>query len=210
MTRQAFLLCMLMCLSLAPAWAVDIQRLLSNGNVAGVSDSQIPEVPGHGVVTVSGTASQIVWPVPAGCSVGHPEWSRITDPDQVTLDGGGLAVRPGLVFFSTSSPLLTGCHQVSSLAQLNTLYRQVMIDTVAQYGFLGALNEVAVVVLKRCPDPIPPATSTPNCTTARANMDILDNDYPGAGGVAQATTDLVTLRTDKCAFQAAQGWGACP
>jgi hypothetical protein len=190
--------------------AVDIQYLLSNGTVTGVQrdgDPQIGEVPDHGVVTVAGTASQILWPVPGGCSVGRPEWSRITDPDTVTLAGGGMAVRIGLVVFSTTSSLLMGCHQVSNLAQLNALYRQVMVDVITSYGFLGALNEVSVGVRETCPG----ATGGgPACDTARGNLATLNRDRPGAAGVANFTTDLVTLRTDKCAFQAAQGWGSCP
>src|SRR5262245_33710709 len=85
-------------LSAGMAQAVDVQYLLSNGNVSGVSDTPIPNVENHGVVTLIGTASQIVWPVPSGCTVGHPEWSRITDPNNVTLAGGGIGIRTGYVF----------------------------------------------------------------------------------------------------------------
>jgi hypothetical protein len=187
--------------------AVDIQYVLTTGNVTGVSETPIPNIEGYGVATITGQpASAIIWPVPSGCSTGQPDWSRVSDPDTVAVDGTGFAVRPEVLVFHTTSTLLPGCHRVSGVAALNALYRRVMIDTIASFEFLGALNEVSVGVREACPG----TTGGTNCDTARANLALLNADRPGTAGTANFTTQLVTLRTDKCAFQAAQGWGPCP
>jgi hypothetical protein len=186
--------------------AVDVQYSLTNQWVTGVSDTPISNIDGYGVVTITGTASQILWPVPSGCPAGQPDWSMVTNPDTVALDGTGFGVRPGMLFFHTTSTLLTDCRRVATLGELNELYRQVMVQVITSYGFLGALNEVSVGVRETCPG----TTGGAPCDAARANLTTLNRDRPGPTGVANFTTELITFRTDKCAFQAAQGWTPCP
>jgi hypothetical protein len=204
--RAVGMLALWLVTSVMGAQAVEVQYQLSNGWVSGVSDAPIENIDGYGVVTMSGTSSQILWPVPSGCPAGKPDWSMVTNPDTVALDGTGFGIRSGLLFFHTTSTLLTGCHLISSLSVLNALYRRVMIETIASFEFLGALNEVSVGVREACPG----TTGGANCDTARANLTMLNADRPGTAGTANFTTQLVTLRTDKCSFQLAQGWGPCP
>jgi hypothetical protein len=180
--------------------AVDIQYLIETGDVTAASDTPIPTVPSHGVVTLIGTVSQLVWPVPSGCPTGRLEWSRITNPDTVTLAGGGMAVRPGLLFFQTTSPLLTGCHLVSSWRDLKRVMNQALLTGMPDGDIVGALNVYNGWYYARCDD----APTNQNCLDWKAQLNTLNQAYPSRVQGIQRTTEAATLVNDAFAFKAAQ------
>ena len=186
-----------------PAWAADanIQYLLADGRVTGVSDMSLNTPPGHGLVTLLGAeAADIVWPVPPGCPVGNSAWSRVTNPAGVTVSGGGLAVRTGLLFFSTTSPLLTGCHQVTSWHQLRSLMNEAIVTSIPDTGVVGALNYHFGWYYARCTG----AETNQNCLDWKAHLDDMVTAYPSRGQGITAATNVDMLVTDALAFKAAQ------
>jgi hypothetical protein len=194
-----FLLVLLLAM---PAWAVNIQYLLSDGRVTGVSDMSLNTPPGHGLVTLPGaTAAEIVWPVPPGCPVGDSTWSRVTNPAGVTVGGAGLAVRPGLILFSTTSPLLpTGCHPVSSWSQLRTLMNEAIVKGVPEGGVVGALNYHFGWHDARCAG----AETNQNCIDWKVNLDQMLTAYPSRPQGISASADAALLITQAMAFKGNQ------
>jgi hypothetical protein len=184
------------------AYAVDIQYLLSNGNVQSVSDNNsIPSITGYGVATIVGhTANEIIWPVPSGCNTGQKEWSRITNPDIVTISGGGMALRTDLVFFKTTSPLLTGCHGVNNWKSLKTLMNQALVAGILESDIGATLNYHNDWHDGRCND----APTNQTCIDWKAQLTILNTIYPSrAQGLASATQAAI-LVTETFAFKDAQ------
>jgi hypothetical protein len=180
--------------------AVDVQYRLDNSWVIGVSDTPIPNIDGYGVVTITGLASQIIWPVPSGCPTGQPDWSSVTNPDTVALDGTGFGVRTGYLFFHTTSPLLTGCHVVSSWKTLKQLMNQTLITTIPDGDIIGALNYYNGWYYARCDD----APTNQNCVDWKAQLSIVNQAYPSRVQGIQSTTAAATLVNDAFAFKAAQ------
>jgi hypothetical protein len=186
-----------------PAWAQDakIQYLIADGRVTAASDLSLNTPPGHGLITLVGaTVAEIVWPVPPGCPVGNSVWSRVTNPAAVTVGGGGLAVRPGLIFFSTTSPLLTGCHQVTSWSQLRTLMNEAIVASVPEAGVVGALNYHFGWYYARCTG----AETVQNCIDWKAHLNDMVTAYPSRPQGISAAAAVDTLVTDAMAFKAAQ------
>jgi hypothetical protein len=182
--------------------AVDIQYLLSNGNVQSVSDqNQIPSITGYGIVTIVGhTASEIIWPIPSGCSTGQKEWSSISDPDHVTIAGGGIALRTDLVFFKTTSTLLVGCHGVRNWHSLKSLMVQSLIAGIPESDVGTALNYHNDWHYGRCND----APNNQTCLDWKTQLDIINTVYPSrAQGLASATQAAI-LVTETFAFKDAQ------
>jgi hypothetical protein len=180
---------------------VDIQYLLSNGHVQSVSDGSIPSIDNYGVVTLVGhTSSEIIWPVPSGCGTGQLGWSRITDPDNVTVAGGGMALRTDLVFFSTTSPLLPGCHGVNSWHALKTLRNQALIAGLLADDIVAALNSHNSWYYARCDD----APTNQNCLDWHAQLQILNAAYPSRAQGIESTTAAATLVSEAAAFKANQ------
>lgn len=161
----------------------------------------IEQTQGYGIVTLMGNvASDIVWPAPVAGCLGKPEWTRVTDPGNVTIAGEGLALRTGLIFFTTTSPLLPGCHPVSSWAALRNLMRSAMIASVPDTLVVEALNYHWGWYYARCGD----APTNQNCIDWKANLNIMLNLYPGRGqGIAESAKGA-TLVNDAIAFKGAQ------
>jgi hypothetical protein len=186
-----------------PAWAQDakIQYLLADGRVTGVSDMSLNTPPGHGLVTLIGaTVADIVWPIPPGCPVGNSVWSRVTNPAGVTVGGAGLALRPGLIFFSTTSPLLPGCHQVTSWNQLRSLMNETIVRSVPEGGVVGALNYHFGWYYARCTG----AETNQNCIDWKANLDQMVTAYPSRPQGITASADAALLITQVMAFMDTQ------
>ena len=177
------------------AWAVDIQYVLASGDVTSASDISIPNVPGHGIVTLTGTVSQIIWPVPNGCSTGKLEWSRISDSDTVTLTGGGMVVKTGLVFFSTTSPMLTGCHIVNSWMALKSVVNRALLAGIPDNEAIPALDLHWTWYEARCHD----APTNQNCVDWLNNLTVMITMYPGRGqGVTRLCRRCLTC--DGCEY----------
>jgi hypothetical protein len=182
--------------------AVDIQYLLSNGHVQSVDDqTSIPSITGYGVVTIVGhTSSEIIWPVPAGCGTGQLGWSRVTDPDNVTISGGGMALRTDLVFFQSTSPLLTGCHGVNSWHVLKRIRDEALIAGLQVAGVAAALDPHNTWYYARCND----APTNANCLAWKAQLDIMNAAYPSRVQGIDSATAAATLVSDAAAFKATQ------
>jgi hypothetical protein len=186
-----------------PAWAQNakIQYLLSDGRVTSASDLSLNTPPGYGLVTLIGaTVADIVWPVPPGCPVGNPAWSRVTNPAGVTVGGAGLALRPGLIVFKTTSPLLPGCHEVTSWPQLRTLMNETIVKSVPEWGVVGALNYHFGWYYARCTG----AETVQNCIDWKANLNQMVTAYPSRPQGIAASADAALLITDVMTFKAAQ------
>jgi hypothetical protein len=181
------------------AYAVDIQYLLSTGNVQSVSDNtSIPSIAGYGVVTLAGhTASEIIWPIPSGCGTGQKEWTRITNPDTVTISGGGMALRTDLAFFKSTSTLLVGCRAVSNWKSLKTLMVQALVAGVPESDLGAALNYHNDWYYGRCND----APNNQTCLDWKAQLDIMNTVYVSrAQGLASASQAAI-LVTETFAFK---------
>jgi hypothetical protein len=191
------LLLMVPCLS----HAVDIQYVLSNGNVQSVSNFSIPSIANYGVVTIVGhTSSEIIWPIPSGCSVGALGWSRITDPDNVTISGGGMALRTELVFFKTTSTLLVGCHAVSNWHALKRIRDDALIAGLQEADVAAALNPHNTWYYARCND----APTNPNCMAWKAQLDIMNAAYPSRVDGIDSATSAAKLVSEASAFKDTQ------
>jgi hypothetical protein len=190
------------CLLLAAAApAVDIQYLLSNGHVTGVSDTPLTSVEGYGLVTLPGaTAAQIIWPIPAVCAAGKPGWTAITDPANVTVSGGGMAVQSALIFFSTTSPLLPACQPVTSWKALKRLMDETLLSAALAEDLVQALAGVNTWKQELCPE----SNVSANCVQWRANMDTVNARYPGRGQGVTLSGDMATLVQDTYAFKEVQ------
>jgi hypothetical protein len=195
------------------AWAVDIQYhhpIPGDGRVSAVSDAPLGSVTGYGLETLTGvTAADLVWPVPTGqpantsCGIGQAHWTQITTPGSVTAAGGGMAVRPGLLLFKTTSSLLPGCHEVSSWQTLRSLVESTVITAVQNYDALVlTLNALNVMAQVRCPG----ATGGVTCDSVRASMATLNSTYPTAAQLNTFLAQVVTLRADALQFKTANGW----
>jgi hypothetical protein len=183
------------------AHGVDIQYLLSNGHVQSISDSSIPSIDNYGVVTLVGhTASEIIWPVPSCCGTGELGWSRITDPDTITISGGGMALRTDLVFFKTTSPLLIGCHGVNNWKSLKTLMLQALIAGVPEGDIVATLNYYNGWYYARCDD----APTNQNCIDWKAQLNTLNTVYPSRAQGISSTTNAAVLVSDTFTFKDAQ------
>jgi hypothetical protein len=205
--------------------AMKIQYLVSTGNITGVredTDPAFPPLATHGVVTVPGPVSAMVWPVPAitpytggpaTCPVGSGrwEWTRVSNPAGVTMSGGGLAIHPELngFFFASMSPLAPACYVVHNWKELRELYRDLFIQAIqalATSEFAAALGVLEGWVYGICFDLAGNPDGSANCTTMRNNWALLNNDYPGSGQGVTFTNDAVTLQTDRDNFKLAKGW----
>jgi hypothetical protein len=186
-------------------WGAFIQYATATMFVEGASDSPPDTVPGYAVVEVTGLASAIVWPVPSGCPAGSGQalWTIIDNVTNVTSAGGGMSVRPGLVFFSTTSTALPGCHRVGAWKELKRLMDEAIVQTLAEEDLvlgLGGLNQWYEV---RCP---PADAGNQNCINWQTQLTIVNDRYPGRGQGITVTTSLATLVEDAFAFKTAQGW----
>jgi hypothetical protein len=200
MNRLWFILIIL--LMAGSVQAASIQYFLPTGDVTGANEVGFDPTPIHGVVNLPEPVSAIIWPPPSGCSVGKPDWTRITDPSAVTAAGIGMIVKPTVIVFTTSSPLLTGCHQVTGWPQLRALVETTIINAVKANELVMALNELNVATFVRCP-----ATDvTAPCVSARADMASLNTSYPLATPLSTFLGQVVDLRNDAVALKTAQGW----
>jgi hypothetical protein len=195
---------LLLSLSVSAFAATDLQYRLSNGDVMLARDATIEPVAGYGVVTISGPASAIVWPVPSGClaGTGRSEYTRITNPGAVTTAGAGMAVRTGMVFFHTTSTLLTGCYATPSWAALKALVRDTLHSALPDRDVIEGLNPHWTWYYALCKD----ALTNQSCIDWKTNLDVMDNMYPGRGQGVTVSTQGAILVTDALAFKAAQGW----
>jgi hypothetical protein len=190
-----------------PAWAAYIQYDLANGHVVAASDQALATTIDRGVIRpeqVPAPAAAIVWPVPAGCPAGKAEWTQLTDASLVTAAGGGMVVRPDYVglFFTSTSPVATGCYLVLDWTALKRLYRELLSSYVSAREFTDDLDRLNGWAQGICPE----SAGSANCVTSRAHMVELNEDYPGSGQLLDDTTALVTLKNDRDAFKASKGW----
>lgn len=184
---------------------VDIQYRLpvgapTDGWVTAVRDTppSIESTEGYGIVTLTGIAvADIVWPTPVAGCLGKPEWTRVTDPSNVTVAGEGMALRVGLVFFTTTSPLLPGCHLVSGWSQLRTLVEGTVIAAVQANDLMLTLNQLNVAAQVRCPG----ATGGATCDSVRASMATLNGSYPSPAVLNTFLSQVVTLRSSAITFR---------
>ena len=102
-----------LCLMPLTAQAAWLQFDPTTGNVTGIDDVPRP-AEGRDVVEFPGvTATDFAWPVPSGCAAGEPSWTRVVNRALVEAsDLAGLAIRPDVLLFTTTSTLLPGCHRV--------------------------------------------------------------------------------------------------
>jgi hypothetical protein len=186
------------------AGAVDIQyRLTGENEVTGVSDTPLTSVDGYGIVTLVGhTSSELVWPVPAGCAAGTSAWTRISDPDNVNVFGGGMAVRSGLPLFHTTSTLLPGCFLMRSKVQLAALVNRTIKDALDADNPLGeSLTRIETRNLRVCPN------ENGNCASAHTKLNHIRNVQSTDDDAFDALlTQIDTLKDDYDAFVASQGW----
>jgi hypothetical protein len=183
---------------------VDIQYKLpvdSDGRVTGVRDTppSIESVAGHGIVTLTGVSmADIVWPVPSGCAggMGQASWSRVTNPATVASNGTGLAVRSGLLFFSTTSTLMPGCFEIRSKAQLTALVNQAITQALSADHPLGeSLTRIETRNLRVCPH------DAGNCKSAHNRLNVIRNVQAGEDAAFDALlTQVQTLKTNYDAF----------
>lgn len=193
---------LLLLISIGADAAVEIQWRLSNGRVEGVRDTppSIEFNEGFGVITLpNNSAADIIWPAPAGCT-GRPEWTRITNPDTAAVDGTGMALRTGLIFFTTTSPLLSGCHPVSSWRALRDLVRSALATAVPDNEVVEPLNDHWAWYYARCGD----APTNQNCIDWKANLNVMLPMYPGRGQGISESAKGATLVNDALAFRNTQ------
>lgn len=205
------LLELLLCGTLAQA--VQIQYLLSTGDVTGVLDV-IEPIDGYGLLDFPGhEPSEIIWPVPAGCTVGQKQWTRIVNPAAATIDGGGMAVRSEQAFFHTTSPLLTGCHPVDNKRALKRLVDETIIASAVELNLVQAIGAYNSWLYASCLDqqtdpdlnfPYLTWSTNANCITWKANMAEVNGKLPGRGQGVTSSNDLKILVLDQDAFVAAQ------
>jgi hypothetical protein len=200
-----WLLCLLLLSLSVPAFAAtDIQYRLSNGDVILARDATIEQVSGYGVVTVTGPASAIAWPVPSGCAAGtgRPEYTRVTNPDVVNNAGAGMAVRTGMVFFHTTSTLLPGCYATSTWAALKVLVRETLHGALPDKEAIEGLNPHWTWYYALCKDSL----TNQNCIDWKTNLDVMDNMFPSRAQGVTVSAQGAILVTDALAFKTAQGW----
>lgn len=199
---------LLILLLASSSMAADIQYDLATGDVTGVRDEPIPVVPGHGVVSIPEAASAIQWPHPAGCTSAeiNPGWVRLTDPGSVDVTGAGMALRPEVepFLFTTTSPLLPGCHVVGRWQELKRLYEETIVAAVEDLDLVNAIGVLNTWKSVRCVSP--GDDSNQNCIDWAAQMSTINQRLPGRGQGITTATDIATLITDAFAFKTAKGW----
>lgn len=215
MTLLMSLLCIVLWTSAAWATAY-IQYHLTSMHVTAASDETIPAAEGYGILTVTGAAADIVWPVPTvtytgspgACPTGsgHAIWTKITDPGAVTAAGAGMAIqddRDGFFFAPASPTLLPGCYQVFHYEVLLDISAQIVLSTVLSGDNLKSLlNVMNLEVFVRCPT----TDVSQDCVDTRANMVTLNAHYPSAASLKTLTDALVALNTNIANFKIAKGW----
>ena len=198
--RLLVLLLTLWPLAVQAGW---LQYELSTGFITGgprAAEQDFPDVPGRGVI--EDPALDVVapvWPVPSGCTVGAQAWTRLS-PSLVLP----LIARSDLVFFSTTSPLLPGCHLVSTWRELKTLYESTIVDTMAAEDLITAIGALKAWKDARCVPGIDDGNA--NCISWSTQMDIIVARLPGRGQGITLSTNIATLITDAFAMKTAQGW----
>lgn len=174
--------------------------------VTGVSDAPILPFPGRPVIHLEGTlAADIAWPDPLGCPVGtgEAEYTDLSNPAAVTAQGGGMVVRATLGFFSSSSPLLTGCRLVQNAADLDALLSDIVDASFALFPLMPKANTIWTAISAKCPA----AVVTAECNTARANRTIITNAaQPSEAQLAEFSTNVIDLYGDANVFKAGRGW----
>lgn len=150
-----------------------------------------------------------VWPVPAGCPSGARAWTQLSPGNTLPL-----LARTDLALFSTTSTLLTGCHEVGRWRELDQLVTQAIIDGAAsQQAIAVGLNAINVPFLALCINVDGQGdlvwSGNANCLTWQTNLATLNVQYQSRANYAALTTQMVTLVTEACAFRSAQGWGTC-
>ena len=164
--------------------AGNIQYDLGLGDVTGVSDAAIPDVPGYATIAVEVAASAIAWPHPPGCPSAemHVEWITITDPALVTgSTGAGMAIRSEVepFLFTTTSTILPGCHFVGSWQELKRLYEQAIIQAIAAEDLVTAISALNGWKDVRCVPGIDDGNA--NCQAWTAQLSIVNQRLPGRG-----------------------------
>ena len=174
-----------------------IQYLLATGEVTGAGNRPVQVPSGYAALTLAEDPDAITWPVPAGCAAGMPEWTEITAPETVAADGTGMAVRAGLLFFTSTSTLWTGCAQVISAAQLEGLVEAAILTALGTNSALAtAIPRLRGHTQGRCPD----ANMSANCQAARAALATLDSATLSEAELDTILTEAVTLRADAANF----------
>ena len=139
----------------------------------------VSPVRAYGVISLPESVEAIVWPIPAGCPAGAPEWSAISDPATVAVDGTGLAVQPGLVFFSSTSALYTNrCAAVASAADVWAVVNTMLDVSYAASTQLPALDQLNTSGWIMCPDD----NLTQACVDVRAGLVTLNTVPANAPG----------------------------
>lgn len=195
---------LLVCSLATLGMAGNIQYLRSTGNVTGVSDRAVEENATYGVVVIPESVEAIQWPAPAGCPSGLPEWTRVVDPLLVTVTGSGMEVRPELsgFFFTSTSPLLTGCHLVQDLSTLRALVRTAIAAGTSDFHTIQGFAPYQDWYDMQCRG----SESNANCVTTKANLDAMQPFVPGRGQMVTETGYGATLATDAQAFKVLKGW----
>ena len=188
----------------APLWAGNIQYLVESGHVTGASDLGIAPVREYAVVSLAASVGDIVWPIPAGCPAGQPEWSAISDPETVAVDGTGLIVQPALIFFSSTSALFANrCAQVSSAVEVWAVVNEILDLSYAASTQLPALDQLNTSAWIICPDD----NVTQACVDVRAGMVTLNAVPANAPGRFRSFVQAaVQLRADAQALITLMGW----
>lgn len=182
--------------------AASLQYNLSTSFVITASNETIAAATGYDIITIAEPVSAIVWPVPSGCSVGQADWTRITDAGGVSAAGAGMAVRTDLFWFTSSSTLLTGCHQVESWADLKKIVEAAIAGGIDGFDFFRPLAHFKGATEKKCPS----GNNSPACVAARASQATLEASFPSEAELDALLAQAATLRTESIAFKSARGW----
>lgn len=198
---------LMLCLILWPlaAQAAWLQYDLSTGFITGgprAAEQDVPDVPGSGKIDDPAlSVSAPVWPVPGGCptGTGQQTWTQLS-PGQVLP----LIVRPDLLWFATTSPLLPGCHLVSTWRELKRLYEATIIEAIAAEDLATAISALNGWKDVRCVSPADDGNA--NCQAWAVQQAIINDRLPGRGQGVTLSTNIATLIVDAFNFRAAQGW----
>lgn len=185
-----------------------IQYATASGVVVSASDRAIPTVPGYSTAAVTGAASAIQWPLPAGCSARDPEWVnlgvyRITNPAAVTAAGGGMGVNPSLGFYPTNSAFGIACRAVSSGQDVDTvLAQQVERIRNRRVRVFEHVDDYIVQVREQCPA----AQSNTTCVESRTFADQIQAAILDRAQLSNYGARLAELVTQAEALKTAKGW----
>lgn len=158
-----------------------------SGEVLGAFRDPIPLQPGYAQVTVP-NADLVVWPAPAGCTLGQKQWALVT-----ALPSPTFTLNPALTFFR--------CHPVGSATDVDRIVEETIAQLSgprAQQGVrqmhraLGALDVLTV----ECP----PGSTTSGCDAKRTSALALRNTE------LTLQSQMEQVYVEGAAVKVANGW----